>query len=525
MASRRDFIRTIVLGSGAIYTVALGACDRSQPSSKKVSSSPKIKTASQRFQDAHTFLRDHGVVASVTSNRTCDVVVVGGGLSGLATTHLLRGEGYNVLCIENESRAGGAAVSKQIAGVPSSLGSVYFVERSSLILDLIRTANVSDVVCPTDGYLRNGVLHANIWRDADIMSFATTERDRSGMRRFRDELLAMSDQQLPSYPLPASLPARWQKYDAMTGADYVSHYDSPLLHSILDSYARSSMGAGIDTVNAYCLLNFYASEFDLTEKVERYTFSGGMGGLTSGLSTAMQDSMRTNEVVVRVENTSTGVDVISVDAHGTVIKTSAARAVMATQKFMAPFIVQGLPTAQRDAMRQLRYAPYITIHLRSTQPLVDSNTVDTWFLPGSPLFSDVINPQAVSKGGKDGYVCSIYAPMPRGMRSTLQNEAAFVAHVADVVNAFLENVSEETAHSVTEIYAWAWGHSLVIPTVGSHSGVAQAASRPVGNVMFANTDNDASPAVESALASALYAAEGTIERLKHSTAYQHSKVS
>jgi protoporphyrinogen oxidase len=533
MATRRDFIRTIVLGTGAIYTVALGACERPRPSAIHRTSAPPLKTSAQRFRDAHAYLRDRGVTAAVSEHRSTDVIVVGGGLSGLAATHLLRHEGRQVTLIENEPRIGGAAVSERVAGVPTSLGSVYFVDRSTLLMDLMKSASVTDVVCPTDGYMLHGTLHANIWRDADIMRFATSEQDRSAMRRFRDDLLAMSDNDLPSYPLPKTLPSQWAAYDAMSGADFLASYNSPLLFTVLDSYARSSMGAGIADTNAYCLLNFYASEFDLSETVERYTFEGGMGGLTRGLAASMQDAVHTNEVVIRVENTRTGVRAISVNAQGAVIETTAARAIVATQKFMAPFLIPELGTAQRDAMRALSYAPYATIHLHSSKPLVDASTIDTWFLPTSPLFSDVINPQAVWKGDTEGYVCSIYAPMPRDARATLQDDASFAAHVADVVRAFLEHVDDGTAESVTEIYAWAWGHSLVIPTRGSHNGPAQLASAPIGNIFFANTDNDASPAVESALASAMAAAEGTLRSLAHSTGratayasqHSHSRIS
>lgn len=533
MASRRDFIRTIVLGTGAIYTVALGACERSHPAPALRSAPLPIRTSAQRFRDAHAYLRDRGVAAAVSITRTCDVVVVGAGLSGLATTHLLRSEGYHVALIENESRIGGAAISETIAGTPTSLGSVYFVERSQLLLDLMKTASVADVVCPTDGYMLNGTLHSNIWRNADIQRFATSEQDRTAMRRFRDDVLAMTDDELPSYPLPKILPPAWAAYDAMSGADLIASYNSPLLYSILDSYSRSSMGAGIDTTNAYCLLNFYASEFDISDTVERYTFEGGIGGLTRGLATAMHNGMHTNEVVIRVENTALGVNVISVDANGAVIKTMAARAVMATQKFMAPFIISDVPSTQRDAMRAMTYAPYATIHIHSAQPLVDAATIDTWYLPSSSLFSDVINPQSVSKGGKDGYVCSIYAPMPVKARASLQDDDAFSAHVADVVRSFLSNVSDAAAESVSNVFAWAWGHSLVVPIRGSHNGLAQQASAPLGNIHFANTDNDASPAVESALSSAIAAAEGTLHSLKYSNQRSenssnhraHSKVS
>jgi monoamine oxidase len=59
---------------------------------------------------------------------------------------------------------------------------------------------------------------------------------------------------------------------------------------------------------------------------------------------------------------------------------------------------------------------------------------------------------------------------------------------------------------------------MVIPTPTALLGAAQQAARPVGRIVFANTDNDASSALENAIEHGLRAAE-TVHRLlrPHST--------
>jgi RHS repeat-associated protein len=57
-----------------------------------------------------------------------------------------------------------------------------------------------------------------------------------------------------------------------------------------------------------------------------------------------------------------------------------------------------------------------------------------------------------------------------------------------------------TGDAVNNVDPWGWGHGIVVPTVGSHNGIAQRASAPMDRIVFAGTDNDAAPAIENAVA-------------------------
>ena len=88
----------------------------------------------------------------------------------------------------------------------------------------------------------------------------------------------------------------------------------------------------------------------------------------------------------------------------------------------------------------------------------------------------------------------------------MQNEAQFAVRVSDTVSEFALTLTEEQKSSILEVYCWGWGHGLVIPSPGSHTGIAQAASLDAGRVVFANTDCDASPAIENAIENGAIAA-------------------
>ncbi|HJN24882.1 MAG TPA: FAD-dependent oxidoreductase, partial [Rhodospirillales bacterium] len=47
---------------------------------------------------------------------TCDVAIIGGGISGLSAACELKGRGYNVVVLERQARSGGNAQSERFGG-------------------------------------------------------------------------------------------------------------------------------------------------------------------------------------------------------------------------------------------------------------------------------------------------------------------------------------------------------------------------------------------------------------------------
>jgi hypothetical protein len=422
-------------------------------------------------------------------------LVIGGGVAGLTAAAHLQLEGQHVTLIESESRVGGTAASAELAGGMVPLGSVYFVDRTDDLDVLLTLGGVEPVICPDDGYDLGGpTVVRDIWQDEVLDSVVRAGDERDGMKRFRDHVLSLGDD-LPRYPLPEVLPPHLAALD-VASEDWVRTFKSQLLHTILDSYARSSMGGLLSRTNLYCLLNFYSGEFGPSFDLPRYTIPGGTGFIASSVMPRLND-VRRDMVAVRVAHTAAGVETDCVNEEGEVIRFVSHHVIMAGGKFQVPHMIEGLPMPQVEACRQIAFAPYITIHVISDLPLVQRDIYDTWNL-NSEFETDVVNPVSVPNTTFKQQVASLYIPMDQFARGQIQDQELFARRVADISDRFLSTRTNEQQASVREIYAWGWGHGMVIPTPGSHTGQAQAASKRFGNILFANTDCDAAPAIENA---------------------------
>jgi predicted NAD/FAD-dependent oxidoreductase len=269
------------------------------------------------------------------------------------------------------------------------------------------------------------------------------------------------------------------------------------------------MGALLSRTNVYCLLNFYGGELGPEFDTQRYTFPGGTSALSQGVASTLT-GLRTQHVAVRVVQEGEKVHVDCVTELGSVVRYVANHVVMAAPKFQMPNLVPNLPEEQAAACKQLSYAPYMTLHVVSDIPMVEPDVYDTWNL-NSEFETDVVNPASVPGTQFKKNVSSLFVPMDRFARGQLQDPDLFARRAADVVDRFVSSRSREQADSVREIYSWGWGHGLVVPTPGSHSGIAQAARKTFGRVVFANADCDASPAIENAVWNGAQAAINILE--------------
>ena len=493
MGSRRDFIRLVLLGSGAVYAVNLGGCKR--PSELRLVGSPRKTYSTPKFKIAHAYMRDGAALPAPSKNVNCDVVIVGSGISALVAAIRLEQEGKHVILIESEPRPGGTAVSVSIGGGNAPLGSVYFVDQTEDIDLLLKRAKIEPEKCPEDGYdFGKGEVVRDLWTDETLNRVVREGDERDGMKRFRDLMLGLEDD-LPLYPLPEVMSPNLTALD-VSAEDWVRSFKSQTLLTVMNAYSRSSMGALLSRTNVYCLQNFYVSEFGPTLGSGRYTIPGGTGQLTSRVAKSLHD-VRTNLLVMKIENVGSGVAVEAINDKGEVIRFTAGHAIMGAQKYQAPYIIPDLPTAQVQACKGLSYAPYMTLHVVSDVPMMQEDIYDTWNLT-SDFETDVVNPRSVPNVAFEKHVSSLYLPMDQFARGQLQDPELFARRATDVVDRFISSRSVDQQSSVREIYCWGWGHSMVIPTPGSHSGVAQAARRRHGNIIFANTDCDAAPAIENA---------------------------
>ncbi|MER6969064.1 FAD-dependent oxidoreductase, partial [Streptomyces halstedii] len=76
------------------------------------------------------------------------VVVVGGGIAGLAAAHRLLGRGFRVTVLEASDRLGGKLLTGEIAGARVDLGAESMLARRPEALALARETGLGDLLQP-----------------------------------------------------------------------------------------------------------------------------------------------------------------------------------------------------------------------------------------------------------------------------------------------------------------------------------------------------------------------------------------
>lgn len=496
MVDRREFLRTITLASGAVFLGVPFGCGRTNDIRQ-------IGQGSQQFRRAHSFVRDRQVLPSASRSSSAKVCIVGGGFAGITAAWLLAQQGIDCVLLEAEPVVGGCARTYQPKNVHQSvpLGNVYFVERSETLDAMAQSVGVSIKECPDDMYFVGDSMVRDIWTDADVAAVAVNPKDANGLRRFRDELLSMTDTQLPLYPVREASAEMIARYDSVSAFEFIQQYASPTLAMVLDAYSRSSMGAGLTDVNAFCLLNFYSDEFGASFDKGRWIMQGGTSELLKGIASSLPD-VRSDRLAYRIEKNSSGWSVLAVGSDGVVERVHAEHVILSSPLFSTRALLRGSDVAQAALIPSLQYAPYMTIHMHSHQALTPPGSYDTWHLPAGEHYTDLVSTADASMPHtNEGRWTSAYAPLPVSRRSELMNEESIVRITNAAIDAVLQRL-DLPADVVDDVYAWSWGHGVVVPSVGSHRAVREMVQSMPDGIHLACTDVDAAPSIENAIMAA-----------------------
>jgi phytoene dehydrogenase-like protein len=511
MATRRDFIKTVVLASGTVFT-GFGIEGAAQ-------AAPSPFVRSLNHKQAHMWLRNPsaGIYPKAIEEQRVDVVIVGAGASGLAAAWKLRATGARVLLLDGEGVGGGTMRSSQWNGVTFPVGSTYFVRYNNEYKAFYDAMNAKPVETGEDALWFPGKGPVvDWWNPGVIGSMPLPMSDIDAFRKFRDVLQAMDE--IPRYPLSRARPEDLSTFDLVSAQSFVAGFGSERLTRTLDLYSRSVLGAPLNDVNAYALLNFYAFEFGDSFSIPCYTTTGGLAGIADGASTHFASDLKPNALVTSIVQESPGN--VAVDyrtADGALHRVRAKAAIVAVQKRIASVIVPDLPQAQKEAMRRVTYAPYVTVALCSKEPLFPSRAFDFWFDDAQNRFTDVIDVtssmDAAAKNMRtENFVYMLSSARPMADRAKLEDDA-YLAHLAQELAGALDEHVPGTKRKINEMQIFAWGHSFVVPTIGSHSTLYPSIAAPFGDIHFANADNDITPGIENALGVAFNTAEEVAKKL------------
>lgn len=468
--NRRDFIRFVVAGA-----VAAGCPIDLSLLAAPVDAAPSVEGEDNRI--CHQ-VRDGKVFARPPASAKYDVVIVGGGMSGLTAAFKL--QDHDFLLLEKEPHWGGNATLMDYNGSVYATGAAFLDGEEDEGYVLAREIGLQPLpISNWDGTILKSEFIPDFWGDGlDNLPYAFSLK--ASFKRFRDNMLALD------------LEKRKEEFWNTPWSSYMRGYPIEI-RQWWDTYGPSNWGAQSPdtaaTIGIYELQRIAGKD----RKDERFTFPGGLGAISHKLAETLasthKDRMVSGATIVSVENTKT-------EAHVTYVqngelKTAAAKAViMATPKFITRRLVQGLPEKQSEAMKKIRYIPYVVVNLIYDKPVFNSG-YDTW-CPGN-RFTDVIVADWVIKkqaGYQQKYnILTCYTPMHEDERSQLLTEDG-AREIAKQVLVDFQKLMPKLNVDPIEVHIYRRGHPLYMSTPGLYGKVQPVVREPFDRIFFANTDSE-----------------------------------
>jgi phytoene dehydrogenase-like protein len=545
VTSRRDVLQ-LFLGA----PLAVAACKRAAPPAAIAGALvPSLEDRGHRIRDEGP-VSIPAVTGGAEGEAIADVLVVGGGVAGLAARERLAREGLRVVLVEADDVLGGTAKAGSNAGGSFPWGAHYVTAplvEAKPIVRLLRelgvvdglTADGRDVVVAEEAIARapeERLFHLGRWEDGLYPRAGASADDLAQLERFRAKVRALAErrdsQGRRAFIAPlafASTDADVLELDRITMEAWLERegLTSPRLRWLVDYACRDDFGLRLAHTSAWAALFYFAARTGPDgEPREVIPWPEGNGRLVRHLAAKGRGEVLLGHLVRRVapwragqrdEGASAarapardGVVAVVEDRDGVRRAIRARHAVIAVPRFVANRVVDGL-AARGPAEASPSYGSWVVANLVVRRELFEGEAPLAWdsVIHKSPSLGYVNARHQLDARSSRLAITHYYALCdedPKAVREKLL--AIDHARWCDVVLADLEAPHPRIREHVERIDVLRWGHAMVRPVPGVRTAAARGdACRPHGCVHFAHTELSGVALFEEAYAHGLRAAE------------------
>lgn len=486
-------------------------------------------------------VRDDNFPVASGEIETVDLLIAGGGVSGLATGWRLAEAGFTrFTLLELEDATGGNARSGRNAVSAYPLGAHYLPvpNREARALRhmlaqfgmIVGEENGAPVYDPLQlcADLEERLLWRGKWQEGLVPQSALTTEDRAQQMRFTAAMAgfrnAIGTDGKPAFALPMALSSSDAQYLALDQQSFAQWLDaqgfrSAALRAYLRYCCRDDYGTEPEYVSAWAGIHYFAGRRGWAaggDGERELTWPEGNGRLASLMARRIAPQIRTAQSVFRIEREDTGIIAHVFDHRANrTCRIRARAAVLAMPHFVAQRVAP-----QFSAKGNFSYAPWVVANITVNRPPAGKGVPLAWdnVSAASESLGYVVATHQTSSASGGPTVLTWYLPLsretPKQARRILMTRPIEVWQ--EIVREDLLAMNPDLAGAIEQIDVWRWGHAMARPTPGFLSNAARLASaRSSGPVWFAHSDLSGLSLFEEAHYRGVVAAEGVLKYLSH----------
>lgn len=490
----------------------------------------------------HRMPRGHGVVGKSHPSATppagrVPVVIVGGGVAGLAAAWRLTHSGVPVRLVDLDTTLGGTAqfgtsTTPATQGQPFALGAHYLTlpnrdnhptRRLLRALGILTHTDADDrdhfapghlCLAPQERLYVAGEWIRGLWPTPIASPEDTAQRD--AFEHIVDTWShRIGADGRPAFTIPTALSSRDPEIRALADVSFADWLDqqgftSAPLRWLLEYGTRDDYGTSLTHTSAWAGLHYHcarrptpADDRDLGTQV--LTWPEGNGRLVTGLAELAAPHLTTHlgTLVHHIEADTGRVHATRADGSG--LQIDADHVILAVPAPVARHLLKAAPDATLPTA-----APWRVAVLHCDAPPASRGVPLAWdsVVYGATDLGTISNAHQLGRYGGPT-VLTYYEPLvtdPTAARRALAS--ATWEDGRDRVLAALSPVHADLRERLHRLDVWHWGHGTVRPVPGLHSGPALARlAEPTGRVHRAHTDLSGLSLFEEALWHGVRAAE------------------